>query len=105
MFFISPNKMIWQPVLDGAEMAILHGDPTAAGFYVVRFRTHREIHVPLHWHRTDEHFTVMSGPFQMLAGEDGYRPLEPGTYGVIPAEVRHASVFSQGTVVQVSGIG
>jgi quercetin dioxygenase-like cupin family protein len=111
-----PGDFEWRPVIDGAEMAVLDGDPAKAVQYVIRFRTHREIFVPLHWHREDEHVTVLAGPFslsldnaldkvsdQALDGER--RELAPGSYAVIPAGVHHSAWYGAGTVVQVSGIG
>jgi hypothetical protein len=99
-----PGDLHWQSVIDGADMTVLHGDPAGPGWYVIRFRTDREIHVPLHWHREDEHVTVLAGPFSLNFGESP-QPLEPGTYVVIPAGVRHEAWYGPGTVVQVSGIG
>ena len=85
-------------------MAVLHGDPAEACEYVIRFRTHREIFVPLHWHRHDEHVTVVAGPFGMSFGEVR-QELAVGTYAVIPAGIRHSAWYAAGTVVQVSGMG
>lgn len=81
-----------------------HGDPTQAGDYVIRFRTHREIFVPLHWHRHDEHITVIVGPFAM-SFDGARRELIPGSYVAIPAGIRHSAWYGAGTVVQVSGLG
>jgi len=99
-----PADLKWQPILDGAEMAVLHGDPSQSGEYVIRFRTHREVFVPLHWHRHDEHVTVVSGPFAM-SFDEARLELAPGSYAVIPAGVRHCAWYDAGTVVQVSGMG
>jgi hypothetical protein len=83
---------------------VRHGDPTQAGDYVIRFRTHREIFVPLHWHRHDEHITVIVGPFAM-SFDGARRELIPGSYVAIPAGIRHSAWYGAGTVVQVSGLG
>jgi quercetin dioxygenase-like cupin family protein len=96
--------LVWQPVIDGAEMAVLHGDPTQAGEYVIRFRTHREIFVPLHWHQHDEHITVVSGPFT-ISINDARSELVVGSSVVIPATVQHSTWYGTSTVVQVSGMG
>ena len=103
-----PADLRWEDILDGAERSVLHGDPAQPGaYYVVRFRTHREIRVPLHWHPEDEHITVLEGPFGMACApaESDSRELPPGSYVVIPARVHHASSYGPGTVIQVSGIG
>jgi hypothetical protein len=100
-----PGDLVWQPMIEGADMAILHGDPTECGEpYVIRFRTNREIYVPLHWHREDEHVTLLAGPFSLDFGSS-QQPIAPGAYVVIPAGVRHRAWYGAGTVIQVSGIG
>ena len=99
-----PALLAWQPVVDGAEMAVLHGDPTQPGDYVIRFRTHRDIFVPLHWHRHDEHITVVSGPFS-LSTNDKRSELAAESHVVIPATVRHCAWYGAGTQVEVSGMG
>ena len=98
------QSLVWQPVADGAERAVLYGDPTHAGSFVIRFRTVREIVVPLHWHRHDEHITVLSGPFS-LSVNGARSELEQGSYVVIPAGAHHSTWYGAGTVIQVSGIG
>lgn len=90
--------------MDGAEMAVLQGDPEKAGEYVIRFRTNREIFVPLHWHRHDEHITVVSGPFS-LSINDKRSELAQASHVVIPATARHSTWYGAGTMVEVSGIG
>ncbi len=98
------STLPWRPVMPGAEMAILRGDPAQSGEYVIRFRTDREIFVPLHWHRHDEHITVVSGPFS-LSISDKRSELVPGSHVVIAATVRHCAWYGAGTVVEVSGMG
>jgi quercetin dioxygenase-like cupin family protein len=96
--------LVWQAVVEGAEMAVLHGDPTQAGEYVIRFRTHREIFVPWHWHRQDEHIVVVAGPFSLSINNERSE-LAPGSHAVIPATVRHCAWYGAGTVIEVSGMG
>ena len=103
-----PGALTWTLVLDGAEMAILDGDPAKpAEFYLIRFRTNRDIHVPLHWHPLDEHLTVITGPFEIaFAPAPGdFRAVEPGGHVSVPAGLHHTARYGAGTVVEVSGIG
>ena len=86
------------------KMAVLRGDPTTPAEYVIRFRTDAEIFVPLHWHRHDEHITVVSGPFS-LSINDARSDLAAGSDIVIPATVRHSARYGKGTIVEVSGMG
>jgi quercetin dioxygenase-like cupin family protein len=94
----------WGPIINGAEMAVLQGDPEMAGEYVIRFRTQREIFVPLHWHRNDEHIKVVSGPFRLSINNERSE-LAPGSSVVIPAGIHHCAWYAVGTMVQVSGMG
>jgi quercetin dioxygenase-like cupin family protein len=98
------QNLAWQPVAEGAERAVLYGDPAHDGSFVMRFRTAREMTVPLHWHRRDEHITVLSGPFGLTV--NGVREeLESGSYVVIPAGAHHSTSWGAGTVIQVNGTG
>jgi quercetin dioxygenase-like cupin family protein len=98
------ESLAWQPVAEGAERAVLYGDLTHAGSFVIRFRTVREMSVPLHWHRHDEHITVLSGPFSLAV--NGVRnELEAGSYVVIPAGAHHSTSYGAGTLIQVNGTG
>lgn len=98
------ESLAWQSIADGAERAVLYGDPAHAGNFVIRFRTSRETSIPLHWHRHDEHITVLSGPFS-LSVNGARNELEPGSYVVIPAGAHHCTCYGAGTVIQVNGIG
>jgi hypothetical protein len=102
----SPLDLRWESLLEGAEMSILYGDPSKPGApFVVRFRTDRHIEIPLHWHRADEHITVLHRPFSLRYGDSKPTQLEEESYVLIPAGVHHSSRYGPGTVIQVSGIG
>ena len=101
-YFLGP--LPWQPVIDGAEMAVLKGDPEAAGDYVIHYRTDREIFVPLHWHRHDEHVRVVNGSFS-LSINNQRREVGVGSKVVIPAKAHHSTWYGAGTQVEVSGMG
>jgi quercetin dioxygenase-like cupin family protein len=98
------ENLAWQPVAEGAERAVLHGDLTHSGSFVLRFRTAREMSVPLHWHRHDEHITVLSGPFG-LSVNGARSDLDAGAYVIIPAGAHHSTWYGPGTLIQVNGIG
>jgi hypothetical protein len=107
---VLPAMLEWRSILDGAEIAVLAGNPEIAGLpYVIRFRTRREIAVPAHWHPEDENITVLEGPFALGLGEcfaqDALKKLPTGSYAYVPKETRHFASYGVGTVVQVSGVG
>jgi len=62
-----------------------------------------------HWHPTDEHVTVLSGTFSLGMGETfdakAAKPLAPGGYALLPAEMRHFAWTKGGATVQVHGMG
>ena len=98
------------PVFEkGALMAVLSGDPGKAGPFVVRLKVPAGFKVAPHWHPTDENVTVISGTFALGMGEKfdaaALKPLGPGGYGLMPAEMRHFVMANTAVVVQVHGTG
>jgi ChrR-like protein with cupin domain len=80
------------PVLPpGAEMAVLSGDPSKKGHFVVAIRGPEGYKVPPHWHSTDEHVTVITGSFTMEMGDNSGAgngtALTPGGYARMPARM------------------
>jgi hypothetical protein len=67
---VTPDQLVWKPIIPGAEMAIVFGDPEKkGGLYVIRIRSKGEVKVPPHWHVTDEHITVLAGSIWIGPGE------------------------------------
>ena len=98
------------PVLNkGAQIAVLSGDPGAAGPFVIRLKMPAGYKIAPHWHPTDEHVTVLSGTFSLGMGETfdakAAKPLAPGGYALLPAEMRHFAWTKGGATVQVHGMG
>src|SRR5216117_4066790 len=69
-----PTTIEWKkapPALPpGAKMAVLEGDPTKDGPFVVRFQFPGGYHVPPHTHPKTERVTVISGAFYLAMGEN-----------------------------------
>ena len=108
-----PDKIEWKdgpPSLPpGAKMAILEGDPSKDGVFVMRVKLPAGFHIPAHTHPKHERVTVIEGTFKLAMGENPKREnahvLTAGTYGVWPPGMVHA-VWTEGeTVVQIYGIG
>src|SRR5207247_8687824 len=57
----------------GAKMAVLEGDPTKEGPFVVRFQFPEGYHVPPHTHPKTERVTVISGSLYLTTGEALHR--------------------------------
>jgi hypothetical protein len=107
---IAPSDLKWQPLIPGAEMAVLWGDPGKPGDqYAMRIRSTQQVKVPPHWHPQDEHITILEGTFRFGMGEKfdaaALSNASPGAYVVIPREMRHFGVLDTGGVMQISGVG
>ena len=105
---VTPDQLIWKPLIPGVESAVVYGDPDKKGsVYVIRIRSKGDAKVPPHWHVTEEHVTVLAGSF-LLAHGDTYDAaklieLKVGTHSVIPATMPHFGLHKAGNVVEVYG--
>ena len=107
---VTPFDIKWRPLRPGAEIAVVSGNPDAAGEpFVMRIRYTGTVRVPPHWHPTDEHITVLSGAFMLgmgeRVGESAVTRLGAGAYALAPARMPHFAWSDGDTVVQVHGIG
>jgi hypothetical protein len=108
-----PDGLKWQagpPSLPaGAQIAVLEGDPTKAGPFVMRVKVPDGYKIPPHTHPKPERVPVLAGRFLLGMG-DKFDPKHPtpltaGTYGTWPAGMKHF-VWTEGeTVVQFHGDG
>ena len=98
------------PILEkGSSFAVISGDPSQPGLYVVRMKMPAGYKIAPHWHPTDEHVTVLSGTFSLGMGEKfdkaAMKDLPAGGYALLPAEMRHFAMAKTDAIVQVHGIG
>jgi quercetin dioxygenase-like cupin family protein len=110
---VTPDKMQWGPASPalppGAQAAVLEGDPTKAGLFIIRVKFPDGYRVPPHWHPTDEHVNVISGTF--LAGmgakfdEASMQALPAGSYVKMPRKTNHYVRAKGETIVQLTAIG
>jgi Domain of unknown function (DUF4437) len=93
----------------GAEFAVLSGDPSKDGLYVVRLKMPAGYKIPAHNHPTTENVTVVSGNFHIGMGDylDEKKGIEltSGGYGEAPAKMNHYAWVTSPTIVQVHGLG
>jgi hypothetical protein len=92
----------------GAEMAVLHGDPTKKVSYTLRLRMPAGYEIAPHWHTKDEQLTIISGAFILHMGDTMDAPataLAAGGFHFLPGRMHHAGEASKETVVQVDGMG
>jgi len=110
---VTPADIKWQdgpPSLPkGAKMALLEGDPARAGAFVLRVKMPDGYRIPAHTHPKDERVTVISGTLYLGMGgkfdEKAGKALTAGSYGRMPAGMKHFGWVKGETVVQVNGEG
>jgi len=113
MHLYSPTSIEWKPgpeaIPAGAKMAVLEGDPTKEGPFVVRFQFPEGYHIPPHTHPKTERVTVISGALYLATGESldrsNAKRLSAGSFGYWPAGMKHAGWSEEETVIQLHGIG
>lgn len=110
--YAAGDALQWRdsPVLPpGAKVAVLEGDPSKEGMFVMRIRMPDGYHIPPHTHPKTERVTVLAGTFQLAMGErlvrEAARALPAGSYGYWPAGMPHTAWAEGETVVQLHGIG
>ena len=93
----------------GAHMAVLYGDPSKEGMFVVRLRMPANYKVPAHWHPTDENVTVISGTCAFGMGDKfdakQLHNAAPGSFVVAPAKHNHFAMSKKGCIVEVAAMG
>ena len=53
----------------GAQMAVLSGDPSKAGVFVIRLKMPAGYKIPAHHHSTDQYVTAISGDLSLGMGD------------------------------------
>jgi len=93
----------------GAKLAVLYGDPSKEGLFVVRIKLPANYKVAAHSHPTDEIVTVLSGTFLVGMGDKlapkAVRGFPAGSTVVAPANVNHFAMTKQPTVIEISAMG
>ena len=109
---VNASQLQWAaaPALpEGAQIAVLSGDPSKDGLYVVRVMMPAGYKVPAHNHPTTEMLTVISGDFHLGMGdkldEEKGTLLTAGGYAEAPAKMNHFAWATSPTVVQIHGQG
>jgi quercetin dioxygenase-like cupin family protein len=106
-------EMKWGPappsLQKGAKLAVISGNPAAAEPFVIRLKVPAGYKIAPHWHPTDEHVTVISGTFALGMGEKfdkaAMKEMPAGSYGMLPAAMRHYAMAKTAATVQVHGMG
>ena len=110
---VNASQLEWAPapnfVPEGAQIAVLSGDPSKDGLYVVRMKLPAGYKVPAHHHPTTEMVTVISGDFHLGMGdkldEEKGMLLTAGGFAQAPAGMNHFAWASSPTIIQIHGQG
>ncbi len=109
--FIIPSEINWfDTEFPGQKMAILAGDPKKPGsLFTIRIKDSAGFKIPIHWHTTDEHVTVLSGTLYLGLGDKFDRTkakaYPAGSYFIIPAKTNMYGWADEDFIVQVHGVG
>ena len=109
---VTPDTLKWAepPVLPGAKLAVVQGDPAKEGLFVYRIKMPAGYKIPPHTHKASENVTVLSGVFYIGLGEkfdqgSGQELPAGGFVSVPPKHAHYAWAGKEETVVQVHGVG
>ena len=110
---IRPEDVEWKAFAafpPAARLAILVGDPTRPGPYVIRVRLPAGTKMMPHKHPEDRIYTVMSGVFYIGLGEtfdeSKLMAYAPGSVVVLPGNQPHFHFAKSGEyITQISAIG
>ncbi len=108
---VPPEKLVWKDAGGGAKVAIVYGDLTKPGMYVIRAYFPPGVMSAPHFHGEDRHVIVVEGTWN--AGMDdswdpqSTTPLKTGSYMFHKAGAVHfdGSAGEQGAMVQIVGMG
>ena len=109
----TPTQVKWAdgpPSLpSGARMAVLEGDPTKEGPFVMRLKMPDGYRIAPHTHPKPERITVLSGTFHVGMGDKfdakKGKAMPAGSYGTWPAGMKHYVWVTGETVIQLHGVG
>jgi len=110
---VSPADLKWSPLPPtfpkGGEIAVVMGDPSKAGPFVIQSRVPAGYKIAAHTHPGAENVTVLSGTFHIGMGEKfddtKGQAVKPGGFVSVPKGMVHYAWFSEPTVIQVHGEG
>ena len=105
-----PKDITWVDNPAGNSVAVLHGDPTKPGLYIIlnKWTAHHMSHP--HYHPNDRYITVISGTWWVGTGTkfdpNSTVPLPPGSYVTHIAKQIHYDGAKDGdTILEIVGEG
>lgn len=109
---VTMDDVKWTPgtgMMKGVDVAVLSGDPSKPGPYVIRLRIPANATFPPHYHGDTENVTVISGTLLVGIGDtvdaSKMKELGPGSFASVPANLHHYAMTKTGAIIQIHGIG
>ncbi len=109
---VTPDEVKWteRPGYDGVKFAVIQGDPSKPGVYVIRAKFSPGAMTRPHWHPEDRYVTVLQGTWYTGEGDafdpDKTLPLKAGSFMMHPAKAHHFDgAKDEEVIVQIIGIG
>jgi quercetin dioxygenase-like cupin family protein len=98
---VQPDALQWSApaaYAPGAQLAVVKGDPTKEGMYVVRLKVPAGFKIAAHTHPNDENVTVLSGSFNIGTGDQFDEKkgalVKPGGYSYVAKGMTHYAWFT-----------
>lgn len=110
-FVIVQNEELdWGPDLSRIKTIVLHGDPDAPGFYIIRIRFPAGAASRPHFHSQDRFITVIEGTWYAGRGAkfdmNDTVPIKPGGFMKHPAGAVHFDgAKDEAVIVEIRGMG
>ena len=106
---VSPEQLKWMAPPALTEIAVVTGDPSKEGPYVMRLKAAAGFKIMPHTHPNTENVTVISGTFNLGTGakfdEAKLEPIKAGGFVQVPSGMEHYVLTSEDTLIQLHGVG
>ena len=107
---LTPDELTWEELAPGLFVAVLEGDPSSEGFYILRARFAPGVFSAPHFHPNDRYVTVIQGTWWTGIGpvwdKENSVPLVPGSYMKHPGGAAHYDgSLGEEVIVEIKGMG
>lgn len=107
---LTPDELTWEELAPGLFVAVLEGDPSSEGFYILRARFAPGVFSAPHFHPNDRYVTVIQGTWWTGIGavwdKENSVPLGPGSYMKHPGGAAHYDgSLDEEVIVEIKGMG
>jgi hypothetical protein len=104
-----PSDVKWTKTAT-SERAVIHGDPSKPGYYVVLQKWLPHNNSRPHYHPNDRYITVLSGTWWVQTGAKydpaGFKPIPAGSFVVHAGkEIHYDGAKDEPCLLQIAGMG